>query len=738
MTTRVFALAAFAALVSVPAASAQSTIRSPQSEAASPVRFEKRILTDKYYCDGINCGDFNRDGRMDIVAGPFWYEGPDFKFKHEIYPPKEFPKPPSPTDSLFSFVYDFNGDGWPDVLVIGRVHLHQAFWYENPKGKPGHWAKHFVQERVQAESPAFTDIDQDGRPEIVCIWNKQWGLVKPDWNDPARPWTFQPIIRDGDWTHFYHGTGVGDVNGDGRPDLIINDGWWERPASPNTDWIPHRFVFSKDKGGAQMFAYDVNGDGHNDIITSLNAHGWGLAWFEQVKENGAITFREHKIAGDRSEEARFGVAFTQPHAMDLVDIDGDGLKDIVVGKRMWAHGPEGDIEPGAAPVLYWFQLTRGKNRQVKYVPHLIDSASGVGTQVVAADVNGDGRPDILTVSKLGAFVFINHPSDRASLNSPASAIPSALNSLGTDGSRFTINGRPTFLLGISYYGGLGAAKETLRADLDDMQAHGFNWLRVWATWGQLSDNVSAVNADGTAREPYFTALKELVGDCDRRGLIVDVTFTRGKGAGGLATFDAHERAVQTIVEALKSHRNWYLDLGNERDVRDDRYVSVADLKKLRDLVRRLDPDRLVTASFGGHDLTESDIRDAVLTVGVDFLVVHRPRDAGSAEQTEAQTRACLKILKQIGRTVPVLQQEPFRRGYTKWEPVAGDFLTDLRGAIAGGAAGWCFHNGSQRNTSDHEQRRSFDLRTRRLFDQLDAEEMKVVKAAGIGEIKSRR
>ncbi len=108
------------------------TMFASAAEKASPVRFQKIILTDQYYCDGINAGDFNRDGKMDIVAGPFWYEGPDFKVRHEFYPAKVFETAPSPTDSMFSFVYDFNGDGWPDILVLGRVHMHEAFWYENP------------------------------------------------------------------------------------------------------------------------------------------------------------------------------------------------------------------------------------------------------------------------------------------------------------------------------------------------------------------------------------------------------------------------------------------------------------------------------------------------------------------------------------------------------------------------------------------------------------------------------
>ncbi len=156
-----------------------------------------------------------------------------------------------------------------------------------------------------------------------------------------------------------------------------------------------------------MFVDDVDGDGDQDVISAVDAHGWGLAWYENSPSDDGPVFSERLIMHDHSREKDFGVAFTQPHALAHADIDGDGLKDVIVGKRMWAHGPTGDIEPNAPQVVYWFQLQRLKNGEVKFVPHLIDDHSGVGVQITAADVNNDGRIDVLTASKLGCFVFFN-------------------------------------------------------------------------------------------------------------------------------------------------------------------------------------------------------------------------------------------------------------------------------------------------------------------------------------------
>lgn len=158
-----------------------------------------------------------------------------------------------------------------------------------------------------------------------------------------------------------------------------------------------------------MYAYDVNGDKLADVVTSIAAHGYGVSWFEQGKgTDGSRTWTEHAITSREGATKLADVQFSQPHAMMLVDMDGDGLKDVITGKRFWAHGDKGDPEPNAPAVLYAFKLTRG-NGGVTFTPQLIDNDSGVGCQFPVADMNGDGKPDVAVANKKGVFVFLQRP-----------------------------------------------------------------------------------------------------------------------------------------------------------------------------------------------------------------------------------------------------------------------------------------------------------------------------------------
>jgi len=313
----------------------------------------------------------------------------------------------------------------------------------------------------------------------------------------------------------------------------------------------------------------------------------------------------------------------------------------------------------------------------------------------------------------------------------AGAVAKASTELGIKDTQFTINGKPAFLLGISYYGALGASKDFIKRDLDNMQKFGFNWFRVWTTWGAFDNEVSAVDPQGNPREPYLAKLKWLVEECDRRGIIVDVTLSRGNGVTGpvrLQSPEALRRAAETLVTSLKPYRNWYLDMGNERNIRDKRFVSTEELAKLRKFIKGLDPDRLVTASFVG-DIKKDELKTILLDVRVDFLAPHRPRNSKSSGQTAPQTKRYFEMMELLGRTVPVHYQEPFRRGFTpkRWQPNTEDFLADLKGALESGAAGWCLHNGDQKDKLQSKPRRSFDMREARLFDQLDEHEMKFIR-----------
>jgi putative membrane-bound dehydrogenase-like protein len=373
-------------------------------------QFKRQQLSDVYYSEGANAGDLNRDGKMDIVYGPLWFEGPDFKVQHEIYPVKAQPREKY-ADHFFAWIHDFNGDGWNDVLTAGFPGT-PAFVYENPKGeKPDkHWVKHQVFDQVANESPQFMNIVGDERPELICTHNGYWGYATLDWQNPWQPWQFHNVSPPNAPKPFGHGLGVGDVDGDKRLDILMKDGWYQQPASLEGDpqWTFHPHTFAR-AGGADMFAYDVDGDGDNDIITSLQAHEFGLAWYEQVADGDKRTFRQHVIMGSKPTDNAYGVLFSELHSVNLADMDGDGLKDIVTGKTYWSHHMQSPMWDAGA-VVYWFRLVR-KDKEVDWVPYQADSESGIGRQLIVADLNADKLPDLVAGGMKGCHVLIHGKQD---------------------------------------------------------------------------------------------------------------------------------------------------------------------------------------------------------------------------------------------------------------------------------------------------------------------------------------
>jgi hypothetical protein len=308
--------------------------------------------------------------------------------------------------------------------------------------------------------------------------------------------------------------------------------------------------------------------------------------------------------------------------------------------------------------------------------------------------------------------------------SPAGAVELGISQ---DGAYFTLDGVPTYLNGISYYGVESVSQPRLIGqDLNDMARDGLNWIRVWVFWSNGGENVSVLTPEGAVREPYMSRLKRLITEGDSRGMVVDVTMCRG-GPQAPGEQAAHLACARQLAEELKPYRNVYFDMANERDVGDARHVTLRDVGELIRAVKAIDPKRLCTAS--GNPGSRSELEQYIAMAHCDFLAPHLSRNPESPSKTVSRVRELAGWMAELNRRVPIHLQEPFRRGYNSWQPAQEDYYRDDSGAKVTGAAGWCLHNGSQEASPDHRPFRSFLMNEKegRLYAQLDAVERDVAR-----------
>jgi hypothetical protein len=379
--------------------------RFPKEQVSANFRMQR--LTPYYYSFSASAADIDRDGHMDVVSGPFIFMGPDFTEAREFYAAETFSPSVKFSFNWLSFAGDFTGDGWPDVLLASTS---GSRLYVNPKGEARRWDmfEGVIPPANQSEVSVLKDVDADGKPELIYASQGAVRFAKPDPAKPHGPWISVQVGAAGSYTA--HGIGAGDINGDGKVDILNPTGWWEQPASGAMTpmWTHHPTPFGRG-GGAEISVYDINGDGLNDVVTALQAHGFGLAWFEQKREGGTISFEEHPIAGNFAATNAGGVTFSEPHGSTAADIDLDGIPDFIVGKRFFSHLESFlDPDPYGAPVLYVYRTVRNKKAPggAEFVPELVHNRSGAGSQVLAVDLNKDGAIDLATSTVHGAYVFL--------------------------------------------------------------------------------------------------------------------------------------------------------------------------------------------------------------------------------------------------------------------------------------------------------------------------------------------
>ena len=385
----------FALLVIV--ASALWFIPRTGAQGSDEIPFRKHTI-DLGPSETVAIVDMNRDGKLDIVSGENWFEqappaapgeGPRW-IKHKF---RSLPYSDFYLEDLSDLVIDVNGDGYPDIVSCSYW-SRPLTWWENPGAQNKPWKEHLIESRSPVEFAFLVDILNTGKPQQLL----------PQFGDPKFPLTWYELSgKGGDsaWIahvvspkSYGHGIGAGDVNGDGRTDIITPKGWFEAPPDPRDgQWVFHpEFDL-----GATGFIYtlDVNGDGLPDIVTSLG-HDYGIFWYEQKKDAaGNRTWIKHVI--DNS--------WSQAHAMTLADLKGDGHMDIVTGKRYFAHNGH---DPGSREPLgiYWYEPIKVGN-ELQWRRHVIDysTRTGGGMQIAVVDIDGDGDLDIVVAGKSGLFLF---------------------------------------------------------------------------------------------------------------------------------------------------------------------------------------------------------------------------------------------------------------------------------------------------------------------------------------------
>lgn len=402
-----FALRWILLLTCLLGASGLATAQPPES-----LKWRKHTINARSPYEAAGVADFNADGRPDVFSGSSWYAAPDWTI-HKV---REVAVSPNPHyyEDFANSPLDVDGDGDTDIVTCAYFSK-SVSWLEHPGDPTQPWTEHRIGTPGSMETGYLVDLyahDANSPPTPIFHFNvaNHVGWYELVTRSPEITWKHRQIGTEGAG----HGVGHGDVNGDGRIDIIAPKGWYEQPESRESEW-PFHAEFDLGTASIEVLGHDFDGDGDTDVVWGMG-HDYGLFWLEQTTD----------AAGNRKwNKKEIDSSFSQVHTLCLADFDGDGQQEFATGKRVYAH--EG--EPGATdtPCLYRYQFNREQSQWVKSVIYegqpapaapadanqrdaQIDfprGTAGTGLQLVPHDMDNDGDLDIVAPGKSGLYWFEN-------------------------------------------------------------------------------------------------------------------------------------------------------------------------------------------------------------------------------------------------------------------------------------------------------------------------------------------
>ncbi len=380
------------------------------SAFADDVKFKKHDINAKSPFEAAGAFDVNGDGVLDVISGSTGYLGPDFTKQFKV---RDVSRVGTYLNCFSTVPMDVNGDGKMDYLTCSYFEKNVG-WVENPGeiGKP--WTYHEMDLPGPSEAAVAVDLDGDGKPEFLPNTVNVVVYYKLDAAGKEPKWTKVDLGT----AAASHGVGTGDVNGDGKVDIITPKGWFEASDDHTAKGWKWHGEFDLGATGIQILGRDIDGDGLTDLVYGMG-HNRNLLWVKQEKGTG----------GERtwSKPIMIDDTLSSVHTLLWTDLDGDGKKDeLVTGKRVYAHEIEaGDVEPSQ---IAYYTYDKGKKAWEKHQIFKGEHANadtpkennkrdalkdfpvgtaGTGLEVTAIDMDGDGDIDLLCPGKSGLYWFEN-------------------------------------------------------------------------------------------------------------------------------------------------------------------------------------------------------------------------------------------------------------------------------------------------------------------------------------------